>query len=93
MRRSSSLGVDEAQGSLSSQSLDKREKGKKRERPTTSHTYEAGGDEDGQDPFPLKLHKLLEQLEQEGQQHIVGWNPDGKSFSVFKSPKESCPKR
>lgn len=40
-----------------------------------------------QDHFPLKLHKLLEQLEMEGKQHVLGWNPDGKSFSVFK-PKE-----
>lgn len=39
------------------------------------------------DHFPLKLHKLLEQLELEGKQHIIGWNPDGKSFAVFR-PKE-----
>jgi len=46
-----------------------------------------GGAGTEQDHFPLKLHKLLEQLEAEGKQHIIGWNPDGKSFSVFK-PKE-----
>ena len=40
-----------------------------------------------QDHFPLKLHKLLEQLEKEGKNHIIGWNPDGKSFAVFR-PKE-----
>lgn len=40
-----------------------------------------------QDHFPLKLHKLLEQLEKDGKNHIIGWNPDGKSFSVFR-PKE-----
>lgn len=40
-----------------------------------------------QDHFPLKLHKLLEQLEKEGKSHIIGWNPDGKSFAVFR-PKE-----
>ncbi len=39
------------------------------------------------DHFPLKLHKLLEQLEMEGKKDIIGWNPDGKSFAVFK-PKE-----
>ena len=39
------------------------------------------------DHFPLKLHKLLEQLEKEDKSHIIGWNPDGKSFAVFR-PKE-----
>eukprot|EP00934_Nitzschia_sp_Nitz4_P000921 Nitzschia sp. Nitz4//scaffold5_size260463//12676//13743//NITZ4_000936-RA/size260463-augustus-gene-0.59-mRNA-1//1//CDS//3329555202//921//frame0 len=36
-----------------------------------------------EDPFPLKLHKLLQRLEEEGKQNIIGWNPDGRSFSIF----------
>lgn len=39
------------------------------------------------EPFPLKLHKLLEQMEQEGRDDILGWRPDGRSFAIYK-PKE-----
>jgi hypothetical protein len=53
--------------------------------PGQDQEEEEGPEDD--DPFPLKLHKLLEQLRKEGKQNILGWNPDGRSFSIFK-PKE-----
>ena len=37
-------------------------------------------------PFPLKLHELLEKVEEEGQQHIVSWQPHGRAF-VVREPK------
>jgi HSF-type DNA-binding len=33
--------------------------------------------------FPIKLFRMLEEVEREGIQSIVGWNPDGKSFQVY----------
>jgi hypothetical protein len=80
----------------------KRDEKKKRQNQSTTSTNMHQPDEDcapeqqidsnsvgaiEQDHFPLKLHKLLEQLEKEGKNHIIGWNPDGKSFAVFR-PKE-----
>ena len=35
--------------------------------------------------FPLKLHEMLEDAEKEHSEHIVAWQKDGRSFSVFKS--------
>ncbi|KAG7360141.1 HSF-type DNA-binding protein [Nitzschia inconspicua] len=32
--------------------------------------------------FPIKLFQMLEEVQQEGRQSIVGWNPDGKTFQV-----------
>jgi HSF-type DNA-binding len=32
--------------------------------------------------FPEKLHYMLRQLEKEGLQHVVRWNPHGRSFIV-----------
>jgi HSF-type DNA-binding len=32
--------------------------------------------------FPEKLHYMLRQLEKEGLQHVVRWNPHGRSFVV-----------
>ena len=32
--------------------------------------------------FPLKLHKMLQALEEEGFEHIAGWDPEGCSFRV-----------
>jgi hypothetical protein len=34
------------------------------------------------DPFPLKLHKMLEEVETQGRAWIISWNEDGRSFSV-----------
>ncbi|KAL3913071.1 MAG: hypothetical protein SGILL_006636 [Bacillariaceae sp.] len=34
--------------------------------------------------FPVKLYRMLEQVEQEGRQSIVSWNPDGRTFQVHK---------
>ncbi len=38
-------------------------------------------------PFPWKLHRLLEDVEKDGNAHIVSWLPDGKGFKVHK-PRE-----
>jgi len=35
------------------------------------------------EPFPLKLHRLLEDVENTKQQEIVSWNPDGESFTII----------
>ena len=37
--------------------------------------------------FPSKLHQLLDDAENENNEHIVGWSPNGLSFIVHK-PKE-----
>ncbi|CAJ1959218.1 unnamed protein product [Cylindrotheca closterium] len=36
-------------------------------------------------PFPLKLHEMLRDLEQDGFGHIVSWQPHGRCFVVHKS--------
>jgi hypothetical protein len=33
-------------------------------------------------PFPLKLYRMLEEAENQGNEHIVSWHPDGRSFHV-----------
>jgi hypothetical protein len=34
-------------------------------------------------PFPVRLHKMLEEVvEKQGKEHIISWNPDGRSFTV-----------
>jgi len=40
-------------------------------------------------PFPLKLHQLLEDVEKNGQSHIISWLPGGKSFRVH-HPLQFC---
>jgi hypothetical protein len=40
-------------------------------------------------PFPWKLHTLLDNAEQEGNQDIVSWEANGTSFRVHK-PFEFC---
>jgi hypothetical protein len=45
--------------------------------------------------FPWKLHVMLEEAENANKNHIVSWNPDGKSFKVHKPDvfvKEVAPK-
>jgi hypothetical protein len=37
--------------------------------------------------FPFKVHAMLEDVEEEGNDSIVSWLPDGKSFRIHK-PKE-----
>ena len=37
--------------------------------------------------FPWKLHEMLEEAQDENNEDIVAWNPDGVSFKVFK-PEE-----
>jgi hypothetical protein len=32
--------------------------------------------------FPAKLHQILNEVEQKGNDEIISWNPDGKSFNV-----------
>jgi len=34
--------------------------------------------------FPLKLHEILTQIENDGHDHIVGWLPHGRSFKIYK---------
>lgn len=38
---------------------------------------------DSAEPFPVRLHKMLEEVvEKQGKEHIISWNPDGRSFTV-----------
>jgi hypothetical protein len=37
-------------------------------------------------PFPLKLHDLLDKVDEEGHQHVVSWQPHGRAF-VVREPK------
>ena len=34
--------------------------------------------------FPVKLHYMLQELEQDGLSHIVSWQPHGRCFVVHK---------
>lgn len=34
--------------------------------------------------FPLKLHEILTQVEKNGDEHIIGWLPHGRSFKIHK---------
>lgn len=34
------------------------------------------------DPFPVVLHRMLGEMENEGNEHIISWNDDGKSFAI-----------
>jgi len=38
-------------------------------------------------PFPVKLHDMLQQIENDGLGHVVSWQPHGRCFAVHK-PKE-----
>jgi hypothetical protein len=38
-------------------------------------------------PFPLKLYRMLEEVENQGNEHIVSWHPDGRSFHVHNTEK------
>ena len=38
------------------------------------------------DSFPIKLHRMLERVEKDGQGQIISWNPDGLTFTVH-NPK------
>jgi hypothetical protein len=33
--------------------------------------------------FPVLLHRMLGEMEAEGNGHIISWNPDGKSFTIY----------
>lgn len=39
------------------------------------------------EPFPVVLHRMLGEMENEGSEHIISWNDDGLSFAIHK-PKE-----
>ena len=36
------------------------------------------------DPFPFKLHEMLDYVENEGDTHVVSWLPHGRAFCVHK---------
>lgn len=36
------------------------------------------------DPFPLKFHRALEQIRDEGMESIVSWVPHGRAFKIHK---------
>ncbi|KAL7550596.1 hypothetical protein ACHAWF_013817 [Thalassiosira exigua] len=38
-------------------------------------------------PFPVKLHSMLDKIEEDGLAHVVSWQPHGRCFVVHK-PKE-----
>lgn len=33
-------------------------------------------------PFPLKLHAILDQVEQDGLAHVISWQPHGRCFCI-----------
>jgi hypothetical protein len=35
-------------------------------------------------PFPTKLHEMLERVEEDGNSHIISWQPHGRCFVVHK---------
>ena len=37
------------------------------------------------DPFPVILHRMLGDMSKEGNEHIISWNSDGKSFTIYDS--------
>lgn len=43
------------------------------------------------DPFPVVLHRMLGEMGKEGNEHIISWNADGKSFTIH-DPKEFAEK-
>lgn len=43
------------------------------------------------EPFPVVLHRLLGNMRMEGNEHIISWNNDGKSFTIYE-PKEFADK-
>jgi len=34
--------------------------------------------------FPIKLHAILDNIEQDGHGHVISWQPHGRSFKVHK---------
>jgi hypothetical protein len=38
----------------------------------------------GEHNFPVKLHYMLDELEKDGMEHIVSWQPHGRCFLVHK---------
>jgi hypothetical protein len=36
----------------------------------------------GEENFPVKLHYMLDELEKDGMEHIVSWQPHGRCFLV-----------
>ena len=38
-------------------------------------------------PFPWRLHECLDAVEKEGLEHIVSWQPHGRSFTVYQPKK------
>lgn len=43
------------------------------------------------DPFPVMLHRMLGEMGKEGNEHIISWNSDGKSFTIY-DPKSFAEK-
>lgn len=37
--------------------------------------------------FPVKLHEVLSQVENDGRDHIISWQPHGRSFKIHKHPE------
>lgn len=45
--------------------------------------------------FPIKLHAILDHIEEDGHNHVISWQPHGRSFKVHKQEiflKEILPK-
>ena len=55
--------------------------GSSRKKGTQSSSGSGGGGSDM--AFPLKLHQLLKDAEQDGKSHIVRWMASGKAFKVY----------
>ena len=65
---------------------------------STAHTYQDFADEatvvekhqipgaqyapGPNDPFPIRLHWMLQQVEEHGTHHVVRWAPHGRAFVV-----------
>ena len=50
---------------------------------SSTRTAGTGGLAAAEEPFPVKLHRLLLEAERTDQTDVVGWNEDGTSFLIY----------
>ena len=48
------------------------------------HTQSSDMSKGGEQKFPVKLHYMLNELEKDGMDEIVSWQPHGRCFHVHK---------
>lgn len=54
---------------------------------TSSSTPKMGKDRKTTASFPVKLYRMLSEVEKDGKQSIVTWNPDGRTLQVLNHKK------